>query len=225
VDETADIDQAAEDIVNGAAFDNNIVCILEKEVVAVASIVDPLKAAMKRNGAHEVNAQQIRQLEKLLVQEPPSQNSHGVVNKKFVGKDAAVILKEIGVGVDQEIRLIIAEVEEDHPFVRMELLLPVLPVVRVPNVDTAIDKAKEMEHGFGHTATMHSRNIDKLSRMAREINTSIFVKNGPSYAGLGFTGEGYTSFTIASPTGEGLTTAVHFTRERRCVLKDRFRIV
>ena len=193
--------------------------------MAVAAIADQLKAAMKRSGAYELNAQQARQLEKLLDQEPPSQGSHGVVNKKFVGKDAAVILKEIGVGVGDEIRLIIAEVEEDHPFVRMELLLPVLPVVRVPNVDIAIDKAKEMEHGFGHTAVMHSRNIDKLSRMAREINTSIFVKNGPSYAGIGFTGEVYTSFPIASPTGEGLTTAVHFTRERRCVLKDRFRIV
>lgn len=225
VDETADIHQAARDIVNGASFDNNIVCIVEKEVLAVAIIADSLKAAMKKNGAYELNAPQVRQLEKLLVQEPPSNGSHGVVNKKFVGKDAAAILKEIGVGVGEDIRVLLAEVEEHHPFVQMELLLPVLPLVRVPNVDSAIDMAKEVEHGFGHTATMHSRNIDKLSRMAREINTSIFVKNGPSYAGLGFTGEGYTSFTIASPTGEGLTTAVHFTRERRCTLKDRFRIV
>ncbi len=225
VDETADIHNAAKDIVNGASFDNNIVCIVEKEILAVASIADPLKSALKQNGCYELNPMQIRQMEKLLVQEPPSNDSHGIVNKKFVGKDARVILKEIGVNVGEEIRLVTAEVEERHPFVQMELLLPVIPLVRVSDVDTAIDKAKKMEHGFGHTAVMHSRNIDKLSRMAREINTSIFVKNGPSYAGLGFTGEGYASFTIASPTGEGLTNAIHFTRERRCTLKDRFRIV
>lgn len=225
VDETADMNSAAGDIVNGASFDNNIVCIVEKEILAVAAIADSLKAALKQNGAYELNASQIRQMEKLVIQEPPANGSHGIVNKKFVGKDAAVILKEIGVEAGDDIRLVIAEVEEGHPFVQMELLMPVVPLVRVPDVDTAIDKAKEMEHGFGHTAVMHSKNIDKLSRMAREINTSIFIKNGPSYAGLGFTGEGHTSFTIASPTGEGLTTAVHFTRERRCTLKDRLRIV
>lgn len=225
VDETADIENAAVDIVNGASFDNNMVCIVEKEIIAVASIADSLKSALKRNGCYELNQQQIRQMQKLIIQEPPVDGSHGVVNKKFVGKDAAVILKEIGVNVGEDIRLIIAETDAGHPFVQMELLMPLIPLVRVKDADAAIDLAKEVEHGFGHTAVMHSRNIDKLSRMAREINTSIFVKNGPSYAGLGFTGEGYTSFTIASPTGEGLTTAVHFTRERRCTLKDRFRIV
>jgi len=225
VDETADIDRAAQDLVNGAALDNNIVCIVEKEILAVESIADRLKSALKQNGCYELNPSQIRQMERLVIQDPPSGDSHGVVNKKFVGKDAAIILREIGVRVGDDIRLAIAEVDEPHPFVQMELLMPVIPLVRVPDVDTAIDGAKAVEHGFCHTAVMHSRNIDKLSRMAREINTSIFVKNAPSYAGLGLTGEGYTSFTIASPTGEGLTTAVHFTRERRCTLKDRFRIV
>ena len=85
--------------------------------------------------------------------------------------------------------------------------------------------AVQVEHGFGHTALMFSRNIDKLSEMARRINTSIFVKNGPSFAGLGMGGEGYSSFTIASPTGEGMTTARSFTRFRRCTLIDAFRIV
>ena len=55
--------------------------------------------------------------------------------------------------------------------------------------------------------------------------SSSFVKNAPSVAGLGFGGEGFTSFTIASPTGDGLTTARTFTRERRCTLAGYFRIV
>jgi hypothetical protein len=72
---------------------------------------------------------------------------------------------------------------------------------------------------------MYSRNIDNLSEMARRINTSIFVKNGPTLAGLGYGGEGYTSFSIASPTGEGLTNAFSFSRPRRCTMVDHFRIV
>jgi len=51
------------------------------------------------------------------------------------------------------------------------------------------------------------------------------VKNASNLAGLGLGGEGYTSFTIASPTGEGLTTVLNFTRERRCTLKEHFRFV
>src|SRR6185369_6355107 len=146
-------------------------------------------------------------------------------NKNFVGKNASVILQQIGVTAGDDVRILFCEVEEKHPFVQLELLMPLIPLVRVPNVDEAILMAKRVEHGNGHTAVMYSKNIDNLHRMAKEINTSIFIKNGPSYAGLGLGGEGFTSFTIASPTGEGLTTCRTFSRIRRCTLKDHFRIV
>jgi acyl-CoA reductase-like NAD-dependent aldehyde dehydrogenase len=103
--------------------------------------------------------------------------------------------------------------------------MPVLPLVRLPNVDEAIELAVACEHGFRHTAVMHSRNIEKLSKMAKVMNCSLFVKNGSAYNGLGFGGAGFTSWTIASPTGEGLTRASTFSRERRCALIDYFRIV
>ena len=136
-----------------------------------------------------------------------------------------MILEKIGISANDKLRLAIAPVPHDHPLVWTEQMLPVLPVVSMPNADAAIDIAKKAEHGFAHTATIHSRNIDNLSRMAREMNCSIFVKNGPSVAGLGYGGEGYCSFSIASPTGEGLTNSRSFSRERRCVLVDHFRIV
>jgi acyl-CoA reductase-like NAD-dependent aldehyde dehydrogenase len=127
--------------------------------------------------------------------------------------------------VDDSVRLVIAETDAQHPLVWTEQLMPVIPLVRVRNADEGIDLAKAVEQGMGHTAMIHSKNLDVLSRMSREINTSIFVKNGPSLAGLGFGGEGFTSFSIASPTGEGLTSARDFTRVRRCTLVDAFRIV
>jgi acyl-CoA reductase-like NAD-dependent aldehyde dehydrogenase len=222
VDETADLENAAAHIVLGASIDNNIICTAEKEVVAVASIADALKERLAAHGAVFVTDKQLRALEKLVLHE----GAGGVhPNKDFIGKNAGVIARQLGLGADDDLRLVMAEVDEAHPFVQLELLMPVLPLVRVADAAAAIACAKRVEHGFGHTAVMYSRDISHLHAMARTINTSIFVKNASNLAGLGLGGEGYTSFTIASPTGEGLTTVLNFTRERRCTLKDHFRIV
>ncbi len=225
VDDTADIAKAARDIVKGAGFDNNIICVDEKEVFVVASVADQLIQQMRSHGAYLADQAELRRLEKEIFLEMPAPRTHGVINKELVGKNAGEILGRIGVKQGPECRLVIVDVPEDHPLVWSEQLMPVLPIVRVPDVDRAIAMAREAEHGFGHSASMHSRDIDALSRMARMINTSIFVKNGPIVAGLGAGGEGPTSFTIASPTGEGLTGPVSFSRRRRCVMVDHFRIV
>lgn len=226
VDETADLAQAARDIVLGASFDNNIICVDEKEVLVVAGVADALKAEMRALGVVEINAWQLSRLLKAIFVENRGSGQQSVINKQYVGQNASVLLKEIGVSAGDDVRLIIAEVDEPrHPLVWTEQLMPVLPIVRVKTAQEGIDLAVEAEHGFRHTASMFSRDIDHLSQMARAFQGSIFVKNGPNIAGLGADGEGYTSFTIASPTGEGLTTAATFTRTRRCVLKDRFRII
>lgn len=220
VDETADLQRAAQGIVDGGGLDNCIVCTAEKEVIAVAEIADTLKRYITERGGVEVKGAAIQKLQKLVVADD---GLHP--NKEWVGKDASKILDAIGVRGPSNAQVLIVECDEKSPFVQAELLMPVLGFVRVPTAEDAIAMAKRVEHGFGHTAAMYSRNIDNLHHMARTINTSIFTKNAPTFAGLGLGGEGYTSFTIASPTGEGLTTAVHFTRERRCTLVDSFRIV
>ncbi len=225
VDETADVDEAAQGIITGASFDNNVVCVLEKEIVAVASTADHLKAAMKVHGAYEITSWQMKRLEKVIfskIHEPPEES---VVNKAWVGRDAKLILKEIGIAVGDDVKLVLVEVDRNHPLLWTEQLMPVMPLVRAGSADEAIDLAIALEGGRRHTAVMYSKHLDHLSRMAREINCSIFVKNGPSLAGLGFGGEGYSSFSIASPTGEGLTSAKDFSRVRRCTLVDSFRIV
>ncbi len=226
VDATADIPRAGRLIVEGASFDNNIVCVCEKEILAVEKIADGLKAELIKNGAYELDRKQTEELTKVVIAEFPSEKKEeGAPNKKFVGRSPKVILKEIGVEVGDEVKIILAEVDARHPLVLVEQLMPVIPFVRVPDVDTAIRLAIEVEHGFRHSMYMYSRDVEKLSKMARACNASIFVKNGPCYTGLGHGGQGYTSFSIASPTGEGLTKASDFTRERRCVLVDYFRIV
>ncbi len=225
VDETADIEEAAEGVVRGASFDNNIICVDEKEAFVVASVADKLLAAMQQHGAVVLDSGQAKQLENVIFKERHGPRAAGVMHKDFIGKNAGVILSAIGMNVGDDVRLAVVEVNMNNPLVWTEQLMPVLPVVRVANVDEAIDAAVAAEGGRRHTAVMYSRNINKLSRMARAMNCSIFVKNGPAVAGLGEGGEGYSSFSIASPTGEGLTGPRAFSRERRCVLVDHFRIV
>jgi len=225
VDETADIPKAGKDIVDGASFDNNVICICEKEILCVASVADQLKAEMIKHGAYELNQEQIRKITEIVIAEPGCRGKEGAASKNHVGRTAAFIAKSIGLDLPDSVRLLLCEVGPDHPLVWTEQLMPVMPLVRVKDVDTAIDFAVEVEHGFRHTAIMHSLNIAKLSKMAKAMNCSIFIKNGPSYAGLGHGGAGFASFTIASPTGEGVTRPVTFTRERRCTLVDYFRIV
>ena len=219
VDETANFAKAANAIVRGASLDNNIVCIAEKEVIAVDRIANDLIAELKRQPVLWLDHRQVKELEKVVLE-----GDH--VNKAWVGKDAALISKAIGIsGHGHDLKLLMMEVEESHPFVQHELLMPVIPLFRARDAADAIAASLRVEHGFHHTATMHSTNIDNMAAMARLCNCSIFVKNDASYAGLALGGEGYTSFTIASPTGEGLTTALHFSRERRCTLKEAFRFV
>lgn len=225
VDETADLVKAGRDIVNGAGFDNNIVCICEKEILAVSQIADKLKEEMVKNGAYELKGEQIEKITKLVIVDPGKPGHEGASNKEYVGKDASVIARDIGLDISNQTRILLCEVDRYHPLVWTEQLLPVIPLVRFNNVDEAIDFAVQCEHNFRHTASIHSRNVAKLSKMAQLMNCSLFIKNGPNYSGLGFGGAGYTSFTIATPTGEGLTRARTFTRERRCVLVGYFRIV
>jgi len=225
VDETADLAKAGRDIVAGAGFDNNIICIDEKEILAVASIADRLLAELARSGAYILTREQAEKVTRLVVAEPGGPGREGAPNKAFVGKDACLIGRAAGIEVPESARILLFEADSRHPLVWTEQLMPVIPLVRVGNVEEAIDLAVECEHGYRHTAVMHSRNVESLSRMARAMNCSVFVKNGSAFNGLGCGGAGFTSWTIASPTGEGLTRARTFTRERRCALIGAFRIV
>lgn len=225
VDETADIEQAGRDVVIGGSFDNNIVCTTEKETFAVAAICDDLINTMTRYGAVKINSWQFNRLWQAVTTKDRGPRQPADMNKAFIGKNASVLLAEIGISAGPEVRQIVVEVEQNHPVVWSEQMMPIMPVVRVANADEGIDLAVAAEHGFRHTAVMHSKNLDNLSRMAREMDCSIFVKNGPCLAGLGYGGEGFCSFTIASPTGEGLTGPRSFSRLRRCTLVDSFRIV
>ena len=226
VDETAELDRAARSIIIGAAYDNNLLCIAEKEVFVVESVFDAMLSAMERAGAVRLCAKEVDALTKVAIGSVgEGAHKHDVPAKDFIGKDAAVLARAIGKTVPAATEVIFGETDESNPFVPVEQMMPFLPFVRCRDVDEAIAKAKEAEHGFRHTAIIHSTNVNNMTKMGRAMDTTLFIKNGPSPAGLGLGGEGYVSFSIATPTGEGVTTPLTFTRERRCTMVDNLRIL
>lgn len=225
VDQTADVDKAGRDIVAGASFDNNVICTDEKTTIVVDTVADRLVRAMAQHGAYVLKEHELRRLERLIFTEPGSPGKPGHINPVWIGKDAGVILRELGIAVDGDVRLAVAEVPREHNLVWTEQMMPVMPVVRVTDIEHAIDLAVRSEHGFRHTASIHSTNVETITKMARAMNCSIFVANGPNYSGLGQGGEGFSSFSIASPTGDGLTRPRTFSRERRITVVGALRIV
>jgi acyl-CoA reductase-like NAD-dependent aldehyde dehydrogenase len=225
VDDTANVDAAARDIVAGASFDNNIICIDEKTVIVVRTVADELIRAMGRHGARVLKEHEFKKVERMIFDSMGPPNKAGIINRSWIGKNAAEIAKAAGIEVDGDPRLLVAEVPAEHNLVWTEQMMPVLPVVRVADIGAAIDLAVASEHRFYHTASIHSTNVQTITRMARSINVSIFIANGPNYAGLGEGGEGFTSFSIASPTGDGMTRPLTFTRERRIAVVGALRIV
>lgn len=227
VDESACMKRAAEAVIQGASYDNNLLCIGEKEVFALDKVADSFMAALERAGACRLRDPQVERLTQAAFS---FQNGKGTgepepsVNKNLIGKDAAVLAEAAGVCLSAGTQLLFAETSAEHPFVREEQMMPFLPVVRVPSVEAGIEASKEAERQYKHTSMIHSQNVNHMTAMARALDTTLFIKNGHCMAGLGLGGEGYLSYSIATPTGEGVTNPQTFSRVRRCVMVDNLRI-
>jgi len=227
VDDTCCPTRAAKAIIDGAAFDNNLLCIGEKEVFVLDHFADKLMQKMSENGAVKLNSAQLEKLTKAAFTFKEGQGggcAHASVNKDFIGKDPSFLAQAAGINIPGGTQLLFGETDARHPFVEEEQMMPFLPIVRVKSVEEGIERALEAEHGYKHTSIIHSHNVEHMTAMARALDTTIFVKNGSCTAGLGLGGEGYLSYSIATPTGEGITNPKTFTRIRRCVMVDNLRI-
>ena len=225
VDANADLELAGREIVRGASFDNNVICTDEKVVISVDSAADQLLHQMQKNKAYVLREYELKKLERVIFNEMGEPGKPGRINPRWIGQNAGSILAEIGIQAGSDLRLVLANVPAEHSLVWTEQMMPVMPVVRVKDVESAIDLAVRSEHGFRHSASIHSTNVDTITHMAREMNCSIFIANGPNISGLGDGGEGFSSFSIASPTGEGLTRPRTFSRIRRVTVVGAMRIV
>jgi aldehyde dehydrogenase len=228
IDETADLARAARGIVEGGAFDNNLLCIGEKAVFVVGSVFNRFCQELEKAGGARINAQQLEKLTAAAFTFKPGEGggcSHASVNRALVGADPSKLAEHAGTTVANGTQLLFAETDADHAFVQEEQMMPMMPIVSVPDFETAVREAKRAEHNYRHSAIIHTKDVDHMTYMAKEMDTTIFVKNGASVAGLGLGGEGYLSYSIATTTGEGITTPKTFTRVRRCVLVENLRII
>jgi aldehyde dehydrogenase len=227
VDDTCCPTRAAKAIISGAAFDNNLLCIGEKQVFVLEQVADKLMQKMSENGAVKLNPAQLEKLAKAAFTITPGQGggcAHAHTNKDFIGKDPDVLAQAAGINLPSGTQLLFGETDAKHPFVQEEQMMPMIPIVRVKSVEEGIALSLQSEHNYKHTAIIHSHDVENITAMARALDTTLFVKNGPCAAGLGLGGEGYLSFSIATPTGEGITNPRTFTRVRRCVMVDNLRI-
>jgi aldehyde dehydrogenase len=227
VDDTACLRRAAESIIKGGAYDNNLLCIGEKEVFVLEHIADKLMVELEKVGAARLNGVQLDALTKAAFTFKPGEGGgcpHAAVNRDFIGKDPAVLARAAGVSLPAGTQLLFAETGADHAFVQEEQMMPFVPIVRVKSVEEGIQRSVEAEHGYKHTAIIHSHDVEAMTAMGRALDTTLFIKNGPCAAGLGLGGEGYLSYSIATPTGEGVTNPKTFCRVRRCVMVDNLRI-
>lgn len=226
VDGTRSVDDAARDIIHGAAYDNNLLCIGEKEVFVLESVADKFIAALSRHGARQLNATQLDKLTAaaFTTKKDAGGCSHPVLNRALVGVDATVLARHAGTDAPANTPLLFAETDANHAFVVEEQMMPMLPIVRVKSIEEGVAAAVHSEHGYKHSAIIHSLNVDHMTQMARALDTTLFIKNGACVAGLGLGGEGYLSYSIATTTGEGITNPRTFTRTRRCVMVDNLRI-
>ena len=226
VDDTCCLKHAAKAIIQGAAYDNNLLCIGEKEIFALEGIADKLMERLSENGAARLNGSQLDRLTKAAFTFANDGGGcpHATINRELLGKDATVLARAAGAEVKPDTQLLFAETGADHPFVIEEQMMPFVPIVRVKSVEEGIERSIEAEHGYKHTSIIHSHDVENMTAMARALDTTLFIKNGPCMAGLGLGGEGYLSYSVATPTGEGVTNPRTFTRVRRCVMVDNLRI-
>jgi aldehyde dehydrogenase len=227
VDEDADLDLAARSIIDGAAFDNNLLCIGEKEVFVVEAVADAFMQAMSRAGAARLDERAIRTLtEAAFTFDGPGKGcGRAHVKRDLLGQDAARLAEAAGVKVPAGTVMLFGETSASHPFVQEEQMMPFLPIVRVRDFDAGVKAALQAEHGYRHTAIVHTRNVEHATRMARALNTTLFIQNAASTAALGVNGPGYFSHTVATPTGEGVTTPLTFTRERQFTIGGALRFI
>jgi len=223
VDESADLDNAADCIVRGASFSHCTPCSSEKEIFVVESVAGKLKGLIIQHGAYELTAEQGESLIKEIFNEINPGRVPSVINMDYIGKPPSVILKRaIGLEIPAETKIAILETDKEHPLVWTEQIMPILPFVRCRDAEDAINMGIAADQGNRHTMVFHSNNLRNLSRMASLADASNFVKNGATMAALGVEGEGYMTVHIATG-GEGGTRPRHFTFVRRCVLTDDFR--
>jgi aldehyde dehydrogenase len=223
IDETADLKLAAVEITKSASYDNNVLCIAEKEIFVVETVFETFIKEMINARNYRLTAEQMDQLAKKALE---LHGKHWLTKRDYVGRNANVLAKEIGIEISEDVPLLIGETDRNHPWVVAEQMTSCIPVVKVKDFEDGLQAALKAEHGFKHTASIFTNDINRATRYTRVTDCDVNVINGGTLRGDGGdSGEAYFSHTIATPTGEGICTPLDFVRKRRIMTHNAFRFV
>ena len=218
VDESADIPRAAKVLYDAIGYENDIMCITEKELFVVDSVFDSFIEELNKCGAYQMNDIEAAKVAGVCLKK--LSDTEYASNTECVGKCACEILKKAGIEIEGDPSMAFFIAENDNPMVYTEQLMPIIPVVRCKDFEEAVKRAVQAEGGRKHSAAIWSNNIYHVTEFGRLIDTSAYVQNGSTCAAFGDGGTGRDSATIATPTGEGITNPMSFTRVRRFTMAD-----
>jgi aldehyde dehydrogenase len=223
IDETADLDLAAREITWSSGFDNNILCIAEKEIFVVETVFAKFMQAFEKAGNVKLTASQ---MDALAARALFKEGKHFLISRDFVGRNASVLSAVLGIHLTAAVPLLFGETDREHPWVAAEQMTPCVPVVRVRDFEDGLSACLKAEHGFEHTASVFTADMNRATEFSKRMKTDVVVINGGTLRGNGGDpGEGYFSHTIASPTGQGICTPLDFVRKRRIMTHGALRFV
>jgi sulfoacetaldehyde dehydrogenase len=176
VDETANLDQAAQKISASKTFDNSTSCSSENAIVAVDAIYDAFVQALQNEGgavlAPELEAQVV---EKLWPQ--------GNLNKMAIAKDADVLIQALGLSghVPPNTQFIVvptAGIGPTHPL-SGEKLSRVVSLYRAADFDDAKNITMKIlkNQGAGHSLGLHSNLDERALTLGHELPTCRVIVN------------------------------------------------
>lgn len=199
VEKTANVKQAAHDIIMSKAFDNGMICASEQAAIIDKEIYDEMCEEMKSYHAYFANEKEKAMLEKYMFE------GRVTVNPDCVGKSAQWIAEQAGFSVPERTNIICvecSEVGEKEPLTK-EKLSPVLAILKSESVEDGFAKAEAMVEfgGLGHSAAIHTENADLSVKYGERIKAIRIIWNSPST--FGGIGNVYNSFLPSLTLGCG----------------------
>ncbi|MFI3151112.1 bifunctional acetaldehyde-CoA/alcohol dehydrogenase [Streptococcus suis] len=207
VEKSANIRQAAHDIVMSKSFDNGMVCASEQAVIVDKDIYDDFVEEFKSYHTYFVNKKEKALLEEFCfgVKANSKNCAEGKLNADIVGKPAAWIAEQAGFKVPEGTNILaaeVAEIGEKEPLTR-EKLSPVIAVLKVEGREEGLEAARQMVefHGLGHSAAIHTADADLAKEFGTRVKAIRVIWNSPST--FGGIGDVYNSFLPSLTLGCG----------------------
>ncbi len=182
INSNVDVERACTDLILSKTFDNGMICASEQAVIVDEAIQKQFETYMKKNRCYFLNEEETQKVSDYVIN-----SEKQAVNSAVVGKPAAWIAAHAGISVPEDTKILLArlaDVGPDYPLSR-EKLSPVLAYYVVKDYREGFQKAKKMLElgGLGHSAVIHSNDLELCSAYGEEMKVGRVIANSPSSQG------------------------------------------